>query len=69
MSANPNPASENFSRNTSTTPIFPRYPAVRKSCQYNTIAGAGLPNVKVTADPAKILTASFTGGKEIWARM
>ena len=33
---------------------------------YDNVAGATVPNVEVTADPAKILTASFAGGKEIW---
>ena len=34
---------------------------------YDQIAGSTVPNVAVTTDPAKILTASFAGGKEIWA--
>jgi len=33
---------------------------------YDNIGGASVPNVEVTADPAKILTASFAGGKETW---
>ena len=33
---------------------------------YGNVAGADVPNVEETADPAKILTASFAGGKEIW---
>ncbi len=33
---------------------------------YDTIAGAKIPNIEVSADPGKILTASFNGGKEIW---
>jgi len=28
--------------------------------------GGSLPNLEVTEDPAKILTASFNGGKEVW---
>ena len=34
---------------------------------YDTFAGVKLPNVEATSDPTKILTASFNGGKEIWA--
>ena len=33
---------------------------------YDNIGGASVPNVEVTADPAKILTASFAGDKETW---
>jgi len=33
---------------------------------YDAIAGFKMPNVKVTADPALILTANFAGGDEIW---
>jgi hypothetical protein len=32
----------------------------------DTIAGAKLPNVEATTDPAKILTASFSGGAVTW---
>ncbi len=34
---------------------------------YENIAGSNVINVEVTNDPAKILTATFLGGKEIWA--
>jgi hypothetical protein len=34
---------------------------------YDKVAGSSVPNVTVTADPAKILTATFLGSKEIWA--
>ena len=34
---------------------------------YDKVEGLSVPNVAVTADPAKILTAAFSGGKEIWA--
>ena len=33
---------------------------------YGTLAGASVPNVEETSDPARILTASFDGGKEVW---
>lgn len=33
---------------------------------YDNLSGNKIPNVVVTSDPAKILTASFEGGKEIW---
>ena len=33
---------------------------------YDTIATAKIPNVEVTSDPGKILTAVFSDGKEIW---
>jgi len=33
---------------------------------YDNVAGSIVPNVEVTADPAKIFTASFADGKEIW---
>jgi hypothetical protein len=36
---------------------------------YDKVAGLSMPNVAVTTDPAKILTADFSGGKEIWAGM
>jgi hypothetical protein len=29
--------------------------------------GVKLPNVVATADPEKVLTASFASGKEVWA--
>jgi len=34
---------------------------------YDKIAGSSALNVEVTTDPAKILTATFLGGKEMWA--
>ena len=34
---------------------------------YDTIANAKIPNVEVTSDPSKILTAVFSDGKETWA--
>ena len=36
---------------------------------YDKVAGLSMPNVAVTTDPAKILTAEFSGGKEIWTGM
>lgn len=33
---------------------------------YDNLSGVAVPNVEVTDDPARILTASFAGGKEIW---
>ncbi len=33
---------------------------------YDTVAGAEVPNVEVTDDPARILTATFANGTEIW---
>jgi len=33
---------------------------------YDNLSGKMVPNVEVTDDPAKILTASFAGGKEVW---
>lgn len=33
---------------------------------YGSLFGRTIPNVKVTDDPAEILTASFAGGKEVW---
>ncbi len=33
---------------------------------FDTLADNAIPNIEVTADPAKILTASFEQGKEIW---
>ena len=35
---------------------------------FDNIAGSNALNVEVTTDPAKILTATFLGGKEMWAR-
>ncbi len=34
---------------------------------YAVIRGFALPNVEETSDPGRILTASFAGGKEVWA--
>ncbi len=34
---------------------------------FDTFAGAPIPNVEISNDPAKILTASFQNGKEIWS--
>jgi hypothetical protein len=36
---------------------------------YDTLGGIKVPNVEVTSDPAKVFTASFLGGKEIWRGM
>ena len=33
---------------------------------YDNLSGKMVPNVEITDDPAKILTASFAGGKEVW---
>jgi hypothetical protein len=33
---------------------------------YDNLSGKMVPNVEVTDDPARILTASFAGGKEVW---
>ena len=33
---------------------------------YGSLGGSKVPNVEETNDPAKILTASFAGGKEVW---
>lgn len=33
---------------------------------YDNLSGKRVPNVEATGDPAKILTASFGGGKEVW---
>ena len=33
---------------------------------YDNLSGKAVPNVKITDDPAKILTAEFAGGKEVW---
>ena len=33
---------------------------------YDNLSGKVMPNVEVTDDPARVLTASFAGGKEIW---
>ena len=34
---------------------------------YDNVAGLKVPNVEATADPARILTARFNGGEEVWA--
>ncbi|MBW1804003.1 MAG: DUF362 domain-containing protein, partial [Deltaproteobacteria bacterium] len=34
---------------------------------FDIIGGSAVPNVEVTADPAKLMTASFMGGREQWA--
>ncbi len=36
---------------------------------YDTLSGAKIPNVEVTADPGKMLTAAFSDGKEIWSAL
>lgn len=36
---------------------------------FESVNGIPLPNVEATADPAKVYTASFSGGKEIWDRI
>lgn len=33
---------------------------------YDSLLGSSVPNVEVTDDPARILTASFAGGEEVW---
>jgi len=33
---------------------------------FEALAGAPIPNVEATADPARVFTASFSGGKEVW---
>ena len=33
---------------------------------FETLGGAPIPNVEATDDPARVFTASFAGGKEIW---
>ncbi|HXX33276.1 MAG TPA: DUF362 domain-containing protein [Thermodesulfobacteriota bacterium] len=33
---------------------------------YDDVAGLKVPNVEVTVDPARILTAAFDGGREVW---
>ena len=33
---------------------------------YDNLSGKVAPNVKITDDPAMILTAEFAGGKEVW---
>ncbi len=34
---------------------------------FEKVGGSAMPNVAVTSDPAKVLTASFSGGRELWA--
>lgn len=34
---------------------------------FGTMMNFKIPNVEVTSDPKKILTAEFSGGKEVWA--
>ena len=34
--------------------------------KFENLAGSKVPNVEATSDPAKILTASFAGGKVTW---
>jgi len=36
---------------------------------YDILGGLKVPNVEITSDPAKILTASFMDEKEIWKGM
>jgi hypothetical protein len=36
---------------------------------FETFGGAPVPNVEATTDPAKVYTASFSGGKEVWDRV
>ena len=33
---------------------------------YGSLGGAAVPNVEETEDPARVLTASFDGGSEVW---
>jgi hypothetical protein len=33
---------------------------------FDNLSGKRIPNVEPTDDPAKILTASFAGGREVW---
>jgi hypothetical protein len=35
---------------------------------FDNVGGSPVPNVKVTADPGKLLTASFSGGQEVWGQ-
>jgi hypothetical protein len=35
---------------------------------YGNVGGSPVPNVEVTADPAKLLTARFAGGREVWGQ-
>ncbi len=35
---------------------------------YDFVAGSSVPNVEVSSNPEKILTASFAGGKEVWPK-
>ena len=34
---------------------------------FENLSGAVIPNVEVATDPARVFTASFAGGKEIWS--
>ncbi len=36
---------------------------------YESLGGAPLPNVVATEDPAKVLTARFNGGQEVWGEV
>ena len=33
---------------------------------YDNLSGKMLPNIEITDDPVKILTASFNNGEEVW---
>jgi hypothetical protein len=33
---------------------------------FESVNGVPVPNVEATTDPAKVYTASFSGGKEVW---
>jgi hypothetical protein len=36
---------------------------------FESVGGAPVPNVEATTDPAKVYTASFSSGKEVWDRL
>jgi hypothetical protein len=36
---------------------------------FESVNGVPVPNIEATADPARVYTASFSGGKEIWDRI
>jgi|MudIll2142460700_1097286.scaffolds.fasta_scaffold1286148_1 hypothetical protein len=36
---------------------------------FDNVGGAAVPNVEATTDPAKVFTASFAGGREVWTKM
>jgi hypothetical protein len=36
---------------------------------YENVGGIKVPNVEVTTDPARVFTATFADGKEIWKGM